>query len=292
MRRRLATLFAAGSLIAITAADEPKRPTAYRVTVDGNMKITSSLGPTLVRRTTAEFDYRVLRREGGVDVALDRFALRVLANGQEMDFLDMSRSRFILRRADRDVDLQREQSPAAMLRVFEQFDPPLARIELAADGGEVSRKEKEQDGLVVEAHALDLARLFHPKFPEGESKWEAPVVMAFGRNQTATGALRYAKRAADEKSKDGLVQVDVTGFLKVEGKHDLAEIKRGAYKVAGRQTYDPAAKDWVAGRLVVTAGFEAVTPNGVTFTADGPVTYTLTRRDAVGKATKGKKKAS
>ncbi len=116
--------------------------------------------------------------------------------------------------------------------------------------------------------------------------------MAFGRNQTATGALRYAKRAADETSKDGLVQVDVTGFLKVEGKHDLAEIKRGAYKVAGRQTYDPAAKDWISGRLVVTAGFEAVTPNGVTFKADGPVTYTLSRRNASTKAAKGKKKAS
>ncbi len=167
MRRRLATLLAVGSLLAITAADEPTRPTAYRVTVDGNMKITSSLGPTLVRRTTAEFDYRVLRREGGVDVALDRFALRVLANGQEMDFLDMSRSRFILRRADRDVDLQRDQAPPAMLRVFEQFDPPLARIELAPDGGEVSRKEKEQDGAVVEAHAARPRPALPPEVPRG-----------------------------------------------------------------------------------------------------------------------------
>jgi hypothetical protein len=115
--------------------------------------------------------------------------------------------------------------------------------------------------------------------------------MPFGRGQTATGALRYAKRPAEEKSKDGLVQVDVTGFLKVSGKHELAEIKRGAYKVAGRQTYDTTAKDWVSGKFTVTAGFEAVTPNGVTIKADGPVTFTMTRREPQSK-TKGKKKGS
>jgi hypothetical protein len=292
--RRPAALFSAATLIVILAAapaDEPKGPTAYRVSVDGNIKITTSLGPTIVRRTQAEFDYRVLRREGGVDVALDRFGLRVLANGEELDFIDMSRSRIVTRRQGGSLDVRRDQAPPAMLRMFEQFDPPLAKIELAADGAEASRKVKAEDGAIVEARALDLARLFHPKFPEGESKWEAPVVMAFGRNQTAKGALRYAKRPADESSKNGLVQVDVTGFLQVEGKHDLAEIKRGAYKVSGRQTYDPAARDWVAGRLVVTAGFEAVTPNGVIIKGDGPVTYTLTRREASPKAAKGKTKS-
>jgi hypothetical protein len=293
MPRRPAVLLAT-TLIALTAAadDEPKRPTAYRVTVDGNMKITTSLGPTVVRRTQAQYDYRMLRREGGVDVALDRFGLRVLANGQEMEFVDMSRSRAVVRRAALDLDVRREDAPPRLLRMFEQFDPPLAQIQLNADGSEASRKTKDADGPAVEARALDLARLFHPRFPEDESKWEAPVVMAFGRFQHSTGALRYTKQKPDEKSKNSLVQVDVTGFLKVEGKHDLAEIQRGAYKVAGRQTYDPATKDWVAGRLVVTAGFEAVMPSGITIKADGPVTYTLTRRDTTAKTVKGKKKAS
>ena len=294
MRRRPAALFSAAALFGIIAAspaDEPKGPTAYRVAIDGNMKITTDLGGSTARRTQAEFDYRVARKKDGVDLALDRFVMKVSANGQELNFVDLSRSRLVTRHPDRALDVRREEAPPAMLRLFQQFDPPLAEIVLGPDGAEVSRKTKAEDGLIIEAHAVELARLFHPKFPEGESKWEAPVVMPFGRGQTATGALRYAKRPADEKSKDGLVQVDVTGYLKVEGKHDLAEIKRGAYKVAGRQTYDPASKDWVSGKLIVTAGFEAVTPNGVTIKGDGPVTFTLTRREATTKA-KGKKKGS
>lgn len=297
MRRTLAIFLAATSLLGLVAAspaDGPKGTAAYRVNVDGNMKITTGLGATLTRRTQAEFDYRVARRDGGVDLALDRFVLKISANGQEVDFVDMSRSRFAVRRPDRTLDVRREEAPPAMMRVFRQFDPPLAEIQLAPDGAEVSRKTKVDEGALVEAHAVELARLFHPRFPEAEPKWEAPVVMPFGRGQTATGALRYAKRPADEneasKSKDGLVQVDVTGYLKVEGRHEMVEVKRGAYKVAGRQLYDPAAKDWVAGKLVVTAGFEAVAPNGVTIKGDGPVTYTLTRREAATKV-KGKKKA-
>src|SRR5262249_53018964 len=123
MRRTLSALFAASVTIGAAAspADEPKGPTAYRVTVDGNMNITTSLGPTLTRRTQAEFDYRMLRREGGVDVALDRFALRIQANGQEVDFVDMSRSRIAVRRPERTFDVRREEAPPAMLRMFEQF---------------------------------------------------------------------------------------------------------------------------------------------------------------------------
>lgn len=295
MRRPLAALLATAGFIATVAsspADEPRGITSYRVAIDGNMKITTDLGTSVVRRTQAEFDYRVARKKDGVDLALDRFLMKISSNGQELHFSDLSRSRLITRNQDRSFDVRREEAPPAMRRLFQQFDPPLAEIVLAADGAEVSRKTKVEEGMLIEAHAVELARLFHPRFPEGESKWEAPVVMPFGRGQTATGALRYAKRPAEgpSKEKGGLVQVDVTGFLQVSGKHEMAEIRRGAYKVAGRQAYDTAAKDWVAGKLTVTAGFEAVTPNGVTIKGDGPVTFTMNRRDPAAKP-KGKKKA-
>ncbi len=261
----------------------------FRVTVDGNIKLTNDAGGKSNRRTIAEVDYRNARTKDGVDVGVDRFGFRVLNGNQEIDQLEVSRTRLTSRRIDRPLDVTRSAAGPGLLAVFEQFDPPLLSIKLDSSGGETSRKTKDELGPLLGARMVDLTRLFHPRFPAEESKWEAPIVLPFGRGQHGTGALRYAKKG--EPDKDGKITVDVTGFLKVTGTHDVAEIKRGEYKVAGTQVYDPKLREWVSGKLTVAVGWDAQLPNGMTIHGDGPATYTLTRREGSAK-TKGSARKS
>jgi hypothetical protein len=287
MRPQIAIVFLT-TLTPLAQGDEPKGPTAYRVAVDGNIKITTDQNNTVTRHTQAELDYRVARTKDGVEVGIDRFGFRITANNQELDHVEMNRSRITSRRIDRPIDIRRNDAPPAILPLFAQFDPPLVTLKLDVEGAEQSRKARDEGGPLLGSRVVDLCRLFHPRFPKNESKWETPVVIPFGRGQHANGVLRYSKRPADEK--DGLVAVDVTGFLKVTGTHDAAEIKRGDYKVSGRQTFDTAANEWSSGKLIVAISFDALLPNGRTFHGGGPATYTLARRDLAAKTKSAKKK--
>jgi hypothetical protein len=272
-------LVSAGNLS--LADDEPDSAASsairsYRVSIDGNTKIATARGGSTTRRTQVEIDYRFAKTKDGIDVAVDRFGIRVSADRQEIDRVEMTRNRLTSKRADRAIDVRRNEAPPALKALFEQFDPPLASIKLDEEGGEDDRKMKEQEGPLSGTNLLELARAFHPKFPGNQDEWEAPITLPFGRGQTANGTLKYTKKPS--KDKDGNIEVDITGSLKVTGKHDLVDIDRGEYKVIGKQTYDPSRKEWTSGRMQVAIQWEATAPNGVPIQAKGTAAFSMTRR--------------
>jgi hypothetical protein len=285
MRRRFSALAASLGLLAILAAsrgDDAKPTTTgkpglpFRIAMDVDMKVSTAKGSSRVRGQS-DFDYRLMPKGRTVETAVDRMSLTQFLNGREVNFTDMSRNGIVTREGDKTETQTRDKLNPRAVAMLDQYESPLAVITLDAEGTEVSRELKIKSGPLIDFNAIEITRVFHPRFARTEKAWDAPVVIPLGDRRLARGTLHYTKQA--EPRKGGLVGVDVEGEMAVTGKMKGAEVKKGTYVVKGEQTYDPALGQWVAGRLTIETDFEAVLPDGAVIKGGGPVIMLMNRID-------------
>jgi hypothetical protein len=272
MSRFLAVLLILGSSLT-SRADDPLPGIPLRVAVDSNLKIVSGDAEPIKLRAQAVFDYRLDRKGDTIVSAIDRMSLMSEADGKELMFAEMSHDGMTDRRNGKTETVGPNDPNGEM---FAQFGAPLMAIQVDAEGAEIARELKVKSGPLTQSNAVENTRIFHPKFATNAKEWDAPANMALGQGQTASGTLHYKKRPA---RKDGLIDVDVSGVLHTQGKLAKTEIKHADYTVSGVQSYHPALREWVEGKLTVQMDFEGVSSTGQVVKGTGPVTLTLTRRD-------------
>jgi hypothetical protein len=282
MPRRPAALFAT-TLLALAAAaapaDEPKpQALALRVTVATDQRITADGKKPVLVRSGQVFDYRLTRKGDAVELKFDRYRANGTVEGAELFDTDLSSDRYYSKSSRQSIDVKRADANALQRLMFGTFDHPIAVIKLDGEGAEVERHLNIKGGTLINNNAVEVTRMFHPRFARSDPAWDVPVVLPRGTTQVARGTLHYAKRP--DGPRDGLVVVDITGKLDATGKLGNDEIKQGTFEVTGHETYDLAAKEWVAGVLKFAVDLETTSPDGAAGHVRFPMTMMLTRREA------------
>ncbi len=158
----------------------------------------------------------------------------------------------------------------------DSFGAPVCKLRVDENGKEVKREVIAGPGAkdFIDQGMIANARLFHPPFDRARDEWSAPTEVSMGNGGYAAGELTYKKVAGGK----GGQAVKVSGTLtndtfKLPGK-PLA-IKKAKYVFDGEQTYDPARREWVTGKLGIDVSFQMTAGDTPVASAKGTMTLSL-----------------
>jgi hypothetical protein len=214
------------------------------------------------------------------DVSVHSLAISAKVSGKTSLDMRMSHDEYQTADAGYKRVYKLDEAPSSVVTALEDFDKIAARLELDAEGSEISRKARiATSSLLFTTGTVDNTRLFHPRFAANKETWSAVATIAMGNGQAARGTLRYQKLGPAKSGKG--VQVKVEGELSADGRSGGAIIKNSLYRVSGEQVYDPDAKEWVSGEWKVDLAFENEFDGIDTGSANGTMTITFKRLPAV-----------
>ena len=288
MRRCAAGLVALVLLAAAAAAlgAEPMAGgTLYRLTIASDTKfINSRTGPG-GSLYSMSYDFRAAREGNRVELAVDRIIHATTSpKSGETNRTEMTWSTFVHQPPKGQATVtDRATAKPDLVSTLDQFEAPFAVLTLDAEGGEIRRELKAGAGF--DGLDVDILRAFSTRFPRDKAEWD--IKPRFFSHEVSKGTLHYAKRPATKPG--GPIEVDVSGTLTLAGRFGDADIKSGRSEVKGVQTYDPALREWVAGKLTITKEIESATAGGETRSIRTMTVVTLVRQDGpVGEKEEGK----
>jgi hypothetical protein len=222
-----------------------------------------------------QFTYDLTPRPGAVDVSIHSIDLTMKTGGKALtSHFDRSESR--TRNGGQERVAAYDKAPPALRKIMEEYDRPVATIELDSEGSETGRTLKvDSKSLFVVNGTIDITRIFHVRFPEGKDRWEAPAKLPMGTGQYARGTLKYQKLPSNTAG--GPVRVKVSGELGLAGKMGGGEVKDGTFTVSGEQVYDPAGRGWSSGVLDIVLKYDIEVNAKPAGSASGTIKVTLQR---------------
>ncbi len=261
------TLTYVAGLFLVLAATSSAQTREYQLSIDSAMQVRSPGQPKPKEMTAVTLlSYAHDRKDAREDVLIRSLNVKVSTEGKTLMDREMSRAGASFQQGTQSATpMPFDQAPPALQKILKEFDTPLAKVTLDAQGAESARELLvDKESVLLENGMVDNARLMHPPFPADQDRWESPAKLAMGNGQYAKGNLTYEKKGTRD---DGTVEVQVAGELKAEGKFGPADIKTGIYKVKGEQAYDPASKTWKSGQLDIDVTLDLLvggTPGGST----------------------------
>ncbi len=249
--------------------------TLYRLTIASDTKfINSRTGPG-GSLYSMSYDFRAAREGDRVELAVDRIIHTTTSrNSGETNRTEMTRSTFVHQPPKGQATVtDRATTKPDLVSTLDQFEAPFAVLTLDDEGGEIRRELKAGAGF--DGLDVDILRAFSPKFPRDKAEWD--IKPRFFSHEVPKGTLHYAKRPAAKPG--GPIEVDVSGTLTLAGRFGEADIKSGRSEVKGVQTYDPALREWVAGKLTITKEIESANAGGETRSIRTTTVVTLVRQD-------------
>jgi hypothetical protein len=247
---RLSALAATLAAAAVAAAQPAAKDPTFRVEAKAKLTMTAG-GQEQKIEADAAYEY-VWKRDGKEKILLmEGIEVRAVTGGQEVMNARMNRAGFTNAAGGQKAEVKTETAPAELKRMLtDSFGAPVCKLEVDATGKEVKRTMLAGPGAaqLVDSGMVANATLFHPPYLADKDEWQAEVAVGTG-NGVAAGKLTYTKVPGGK----GGQAVKVSGTLSADGQKVAGglAIKGSKYAVAGEQTYDPARKEWVAGRLTM-----------------------------------------
>src|SRR5262249_41128428 len=151
------------------------------------------------------------------------------------------------------IDADFEHAPERIRDLMRScYELPICKLTVDANGRETHRDvvaTAPAKAILVDNGAITNALLFHPPYHADENQWQAPAAMSIGGVNVAEGELTFT-RSPGKDGKDGLATFTVAGTLtKAEiAKPRTPFVEKGfRHVVVGKQSYDPALREWVWG---------------------------------------------
>jgi hypothetical protein len=277
----LAALGLAAAAGALGRAGEAEKESAHRfkVVVVGKME-NDFQGKKQKIDTDTEILYYWKRKGRERELSLQSLKIRSKTNGVEAMNMSMSRKLLMNTVAGKPPDLvlfdKAPDNVRKMLR--DSFDTALCKVEVDAVGREVKRKVVAGPGarLILDQGVIANALLFHPPFLADKKEWQAHAEFPLGNDGHVKGKLKYTKA----EGKKGKSVVKVAGTLTNDSFTATGRpitIKDARYKVKGEETYDPAEREWVSGKLTIDVSFQMLAGEKELGSAKGTIEATFTK---------------
>lgn len=279
LARLLAVLVACGAATAFAADPAPTVTREFAVTTTLELKTTDD-GKTITNNVNNE--YRYAWQRAGKERALLLRAVGFGGKGADGKTISMLTSRAgatvtvngKVTKEQKYEDLPEERKKA----VRELFDNPIYTLEVD-DGGKVAKRTWRDAPEIKPLAGQGLGNvvtLFHPPYPANKDKWESEAtVQAIG---DVTGKLEYTKAAGGKGGQlvkvAGTFRADEVKFPDTQ-KKKTELIKNVKYAITGTQTYDPARKEWIAGKLDIEASADLIADGKVFGSMNGKATITF-----------------
>lgn len=265
----IAYVFAVSAAV-LAGQPAPKDASEARFKVSVQAKLTMTInGQNEKIEANAAFEY-TWKRDGQVKtLVVDGAEVRAIVGGTELMNARMSRAGFNDIKDGKTVKL--EDAPDQLKKLLtDSFGTPVCKLELDAIGKEAKRTILAGPGAsqMIDSGMIANALLFHPWYPADQNEWQANMEVSSGQG-LASGQATYTKIPGGK----GGQAVKVSGTLTadgVKGPNGLT-VKDGKYVVTGEQTYDPARKEWIAGKMTMDVSFKMFQGNTAIGTAKGPL---------------------
>jgi hypothetical protein len=142
-----------------------------------------------------------------------------------------------------------------MLR--DSFDVPLCKIQVDENGKVLKRTIVAGPGAqnLIDNGIVANCLLFHAPFLRDKNQWESDAEVSMGNGGYVKGKLNYTKAERGRGGQAVKVNGTLTNDRFVQAATGLTATNT-KYVVNGEQTYDPAKKEWVTGKLNIDVSFQ------------------------------------
>ena len=210
--------------------------------------------------------------------------MKVKASEGEKELMNsfMSRAKFVNTQNGQTQEVPFDQAPDELKSMLkDSFEVPLCKIEVDNNDKEVKRTIVAGAGAktLVDNGLIANAVLFHPAYFTDKDEWQSDAEISMGNGGFAKGKLTYKKVPGGK----GGQAVKVTGTLSNDNFKQPGSplvIKDVKYVVTGEQTYDPAVKEWVSGKLTIDVSFQIVFEDDTKVSNKGTMVMTLEKLPA------------
>ncbi|NLE58732.1 MAG: hypothetical protein GX616_10250 [Planctomycetes bacterium] len=219
--------------------------------------------------------YYTWRRKGLEHVlSVDSLLVKARINGEESMNTFMSRAKLVNTEQGQTQEVSFDEASDELKKTpRDSFDVPLCILQVDASGKETRRTVVAGAGAksMVDNGMIANALLFHPPFPPQRKEWQADAEFSTGNGGSAQGKLTYTTVPGRGPRR----------LFKVSGKCSRESfrlpdkpltMKDVLFVVSGEQTYDPAQRAWVSGKLAVDVSFQMITDDQTTTSAKGKMT--------------------
>jgi hypothetical protein len=259
-----------------TAAAEPERSNSFKFTLASQMDMEMQGQKQKVDADT-DLRYTWTQRADERTLSFDSALVKANMDGNQLMDVFMSREKFASTQGGTTEEVPFEKAAPELKSILEDsFSVPLCKLQMDKNGKELKREVVAGPGAknLIDQGMVANAELFHPQFLPDKKEWSADAQISMGNGGFAKGKLAYKKAAAGK----GGVPVKVSGTLTNEGfspPGSPLSIKNAKYVVKGEQTYDPARRDWVLGKLVMDVSFEMFVGDNRVGPASGSIVASL-----------------
>lgn len=221
------------------------------------------------------FGYSLKRKDREVSIFFDSIKVQVQEDGKAVVDAFQSKDRLIDKVAGTDVTAAKA-SPEQKKQLA-VFGIVLYRYQTDAEGKELARfvTVGKDSKPLVDNGLIANARLFHVRFPGDKERWTCPADINAGNGCLVHGDLTYEKMKGARDA--GKIRVKVSGVL-TRKEFNLpggVTMKNVRYQVAGEQTYAPAAREWLTGKLELVTAFDLSRQDQKIGSGSGTMTITL-----------------
>jgi len=191
-------------------------------------------------------------------LSFDSVRVKAIVDGKELMATFMSRAKFANRQDGTTDVIPFEKAPVALQKILhDSFGVPLCKLQVDKVGKEVKRELLAGPGAedFVAKGTMSNAMMFHAPFVPDQNEWDAGAEITLGNGGFVKGNLVYHKGAVGK----GKVPVKVSGTLTNDAYNEPGSpltIENARYVVNGDQTYDPARREWVSGKLTLDVSFD------------------------------------
>ena len=265
-----------GSFAAVATAQNHPFQIAISSTIDVDIQ-------NMKQKVDAETEVNYNWTRSGAErvLKIDSMFVKATANGTPIMNTFMNRTKLANTTAAGATDeVPYEAAPEELKTMLkDSFDTPICKIEVNASGAETKRTVVAEEGAksLLDNGIIENAVLFHPPFAPNDDQWQSDAAVSMGNGGYAKGKLTYTKAAGG----NGGQLVKVAGTLTNEGFQQPGtplSLKNAKYVVSGEQTYDPARKEWVAGKLKMDVSYAMTVNNNDVGTAAGVMNVTFKHR--------------
>jgi hypothetical protein len=241
----------------LTAADELDRSHSFKFAIVSHLDMDVQ-GKLQKIDTDSTLTYTWTQKDRERTVRFDSALVKISVDGKQTMNVLMNRHKLTNTSGGKTEEVPFDKAPEKLKTMLkDSFGEPMCRLQVGENGEEIKRQVVAGPGAkdFLEQGMLANALYFHPPFMKVRDEWSAANEISMGNGAFAKGNLTYKKVPSGKQGQ----AVTVTGTLGNDGFNvpgSPIAIKNAKYIVNGEQTYDPAQREWVAGKLKMNVSFD------------------------------------
>jgi len=216
---------------------------------------------------------------------VDSTLVKAEMNGQPLMNTLMNAEKFVETKGDKKTEILTNDANDELKKILlDSYTAPICVLTVDASGLETQRSIVAKEGAKsqIENGIVANCTMFHPPYFADKQQWERQTEFSAGNGAYVKGNLLYKK---GEKTAAGQ-KVTFSGTLENPGylrPGTPLKMENNVYKITGEQTYDPASKEYVSGKLVIDISFDLSVSDKAIGNAKGKMNLTFKRKESTEK---------